>query len=39
MANLKFDKKITALLVIDPCNDFIRLTSIGSTISPRRIDV
>ena len=23
MANLKFDKEITALLVIDPYNDFI----------------
>ena len=23
MANLKFDKKVTALLVIDPYNDFI----------------
>ena len=31
MANLKFDKEITALLVIDPYNDFISETVTEST--------
>jgi hypothetical protein len=33
MANLKFDKDITALLVIDPYNDFIsEVKNIGAAL-------